>query len=149
MTFLQWHSYNDIFAMTNLQSYYNRYENGEQEHCLELWNRDGKVRIFCKIKLFLQRDVFRVWDGTTPPAPSKPSSSVKSEVDALHRSRKTETERDTLRPPSPPPSLMSSQLSCLTSIDNFILIYNHLSSIISLNNSFNQNYFLLFYWELY
>ena len=21
-----------------------RYENGEQEHCLELWNRDGKVR---------------------------------------------------------------------------------------------------------
>ena len=22
-----------------------RYENGEQEHCLELWNRDGKVSL--------------------------------------------------------------------------------------------------------
>ena len=22
---------------------YCRYENGEEEHCLELWNRDGKV----------------------------------------------------------------------------------------------------------
>ena len=22
---------------------YLRYENGEKEHCLELWNRDGKV----------------------------------------------------------------------------------------------------------
>ena len=22
-----------------------RYENGEKEHCLELWNRDGKVNI--------------------------------------------------------------------------------------------------------
>jgi hypothetical protein len=23
-----------------------RYENGEEEHCLELWNRDGKVFTF-------------------------------------------------------------------------------------------------------
>ena len=26
-----------------MQTYF-RYENGEEEHCLELWNRDGKVQ---------------------------------------------------------------------------------------------------------
>ena len=42
MTFLQSHS----FGIPILQSHLSRYENGEEEHCLELWNRDGKVKIF-------------------------------------------------------------------------------------------------------
>ncbi len=25
-----------------------RYENGEEEHCMELWNRDGKVKKIVK-----------------------------------------------------------------------------------------------------
>ena len=28
--------------------YFFRYEGGEREHCLELWNRDGKVRVLLK-----------------------------------------------------------------------------------------------------
>ena len=29
--------------MFNGHEFNFRYENGEKEHCLELWNRDGKV----------------------------------------------------------------------------------------------------------
>merc|ERR1711994_850549 len=89
----------------------------------------------------------RVSDGTTPLAPSRPSSSVKCEVvenedPLIKRLRQRETLCDHNLVLN-----MSSQLSCLASIDNFILIYfnNQFCSIISLNNSFNQNYFLLFY----
>ena len=53
-----------------------RYENGEQEHCLELWNRDGKVclsrilnadssNIFSGSQVewhsLLLRNIFRLW----------------------------------------------------------------------------------------
>jgi hypothetical protein len=64
-----------------------RYENGEEEHCLELWNRDGKVFPFfnkytvCmlakKCRYIKNCNFSRVSDGTTHPALLKPFSCVK------------------------------------------------------------------------
>ena len=58
-----------------------RYENGEQEHCLELWNRDGKVKYF---QFLAQENNFlfnlRVSDGMIHHVPLKLSSFVKFKV---------------------------------------------------------------------
>ena len=45
-----------VLTITILYCSIYRYENGEEEHCLELWNRDGKVKIF-QLKL-LKSNVF-------------------------------------------------------------------------------------------
>ena len=40
---------------SNLNINHFRYEGGEREHCLELWNRDGKVKHNFKVKFSTQK----------------------------------------------------------------------------------------------